>query len=381
MPGTTIESSPLEMRDAFGETLVELGNVFPNMIVLDADLNTSSKTAYFKHQFLDRFNQVGIAEQNMFGIADGLALMGFVPFASTFSVFASRRALDQIAISICFPNLNVKIPGSYSGITTSRAGASHNSIEDLAIMRSMPNMLVADPGDNADLATVMRAAIETPGPVYFRITRYTLPDIFGPNHTFTWGKGVILRHGSDVTLFGTGLMTSYCIKAADQLAKEGISSEVVHLASIKPIDRELNVNSVKRTGCAVAAENATIIGGFGSAVAEVFTEEYPVPLQRIGVRDRWVDSGGIDELLAHHQMRPEDITQAAERVMRQKVKSNEWREPCILNWLSQLTGHRPTSLSFYQTKTHILKNQILLLFALIKLHQDLSMSRHNTWKL
>jgi transketolase len=314
------DNKPLEMRDAFGQALVELGGKHPNMIVLDADLHTSSKAGYFKKSFPNRFIQVGIAEQNLFGIAAGLALTGFIPFPSTFAVFASRRALDQIAISICYPKLNVKIPGSYVGLPTSRAGASHNCIEDIAVMRALPNMMVADPGDNADLRSIMNAAIEVDGPVYFRITRYTLPTLFGSEHKFEWGKGVLLRTGHDITLFGTGIMTGLCIQAAELLAVEGISAEVVHMASIKPIDRDLILASVSRTGCAVTAENGTILGGFGSAVAEVLGEECPVPIQRIGVRDRWVDSGGTNELFGHHGMQPEDIVRAAKKSIQRKKK-------------------------------------------------------------
>jgi len=309
--GASDPASIPEMRDVFGSTLVELGREHPDMIVLDADLHTSSKAGYFKKAYPDRFIQVGIAEQNLFGIAAGLALAGFIPFPSTFAVFAARRALDQIAISIAYPRLNVKIPGSYVGIPTSRAGASHNCIEDIAVMRALPNMRVADAGDNADLRAIMRAAVEVEGPVYFRVARYTLPEIFLPDHTFEWGRGRLLRRGTDVTLFGTGLMTARCLQAADLLAAEGVSAEVIHLASIKPIDRDLIAASVGKTGCAVTAENATIIGGFGSAVAEVAGELCPVPLQRIGVRDRWVDSGGIEELFTAHAMQPVDIAAAA----------------------------------------------------------------------
>ncbi len=309
---------PLEMREAFGRTLVQLGETYPQVLVLDADLNTSSKAVYFKETFPTRFIQVGIAEQNLFGIAAGLAAEGFIPFPSTFAVFASRRALDQIAISICYPRLDVKIPGSYVGLPTSRAGASHNAIEDIAVMRSMPNMKIADPGDNADLRAIMSVAVETPGPVYFRITRTTLPTLFGEDHVFAWGKGEVLKDGADVTLFGTGMMTGHCVSAAELLAEDGIDAEVVHLASIKPIDRELIAASVSRTGCAVTAENASIVGGFGSAVAEVLTETMPVPLARIGVRDRWVESGGIAELFEHHRMRPEDIAAAAREVMKRR---------------------------------------------------------------
>lgn len=313
----TVENE-IEMREAFGKTLVELGTRYPKMIVLDADLHTSSKATLFKNAFPDRFIQVGIAEQNLFGISAGLALSGYLPFPSTFAVFASRRALDQIAISICFPNLNVKIPGSYVGLPTSRAGASHNCIEDIAVMRALPNMRVADPADAADLRAVMLAAAEVEGPVYFRIARLTMPAIFDSRHRFEWGKGVLLREGKDVTLFGTGIMTTFCLKAADLLAGDGISAEVVHLASIKPIDRDLILESVARTHCAVTAENATINGGFGSAVVETLAELFPAPVERIGVRDRWADSGGIKELFTHHGMQPEHIAEAARKVILMK---------------------------------------------------------------
>ncbi len=313
--------APMEMRDAFGQTLVELGKDHSRMLVLDADLHTSSKAGYFKSAFPGRFLQVGIAEQNLFGIGAGLALEGFIPFPCTFAAFATRRALDQVAISICYPGLNVKIPGSYVGLPISRAGASHNCIEDIAVMRSLPNMRVADPGDNADLRAIMRTSMETDGPVYFRVTRYTFPDLFGPKHCFQWGKGEILRSGIDITLFGTGMMTSFCMMAADLLQKERIDAEVVHLASIKPIDKELIASSVSRTGCAVSAENASIIGGFGSAVAEVLTETAPVPLIRIGVRDRFVNSGSIADLFRIHGMLPEDIVQAASVALSHKTRT------------------------------------------------------------
>ena len=309
----------MEMREAFGRTLVDMGREEARIVVLDADLNTSSKTVLFKKAFPDRFFQIGIAEQNLFGVAAGMALEGYIPFPSTFAAFAARRALDQIAITICYPGLKVLIPGSYVGLPTSRAGASHNCIEDLAIMRSLPNMRVADPGDNADLRAIMRTALEGEGPVYFRVTRLTLPDLFGPDHHFEWGKGVIVHPGKDVTLFGTGMMTSLCMQAAGQLVNEGIEAEVVHLASIKPIDCDLILDSVSRTGCAVTAENASILGGMGSAVMEVIAENYPVPVRRIGVRDRWVDSGGIDELFTFHHMQPADIAQAAREAIQSKI--------------------------------------------------------------
>ena len=314
------KDNQVEMRDAYGQALLELGQEYDKMLYLDADLHTSTKALYFKQRYPDRFIQVGIAEQNLFGIAAGLAFEGFTPFPSTFAVFASRRALDQIAISICFPNLNVKIPGSYVGIPTSRAGGSHNSIEDLAIMRTMPNMKVADAGSNEDLRQIMRTAMETPGPVYFRITRYTVPEFFDDNHRFEWGKGQVMQEGSDITLFSTGVMLTKCMDAAELLAKDGIEAEVVHLASIKPIDRALIVQSTQKTGCAVTAENASILGGFGDAVLEVLAEENPVPVRKIGVQDAFIESGGIEELFAHYHMQPDDIAKAAREMIAKKEK-------------------------------------------------------------
>ena len=313
-------AGPLEMRDVFGQMLVQLGQESPRMLVLDADLHTSSKAGYFKAAYPDRFLQVGIAEQNLFGISAGLALEGFIPFPCTFAAFATRRALDQVAISICYPGLNVKIPGSYVGLPTSRAGTSHNCIEDIAVMRALPNMRLADPGDNADMRAIMRTEMTTDGPVYFRVARYTFPDLFGADHRFEWGKGEVLRSGKDVTLFGTGMMTAFCMKAAELLEQEGVNVEVIHLASIKPIDRELIASSAGKTGCAVSAENASIVGGFGSAVAEVLAETVPVPLARIGIRDCFVNSGGIGDLFRIHGMLPDDIVREAQTVMAKKTK-------------------------------------------------------------
>lgn len=309
-----------DMRDAFGQTLVELGHQYKNLIFLDADLHTSTKASYFKKAFPDRFIQVGIAEQNLFGISAGLASEGYIPMPSTFAVFASRRALDQIAISICFPKLNVIIPGSYVGVPTSRAGGSHNSIEDIAIMRAIPNMKVADPLCNNDLSAIMRTSLETGGPVYFRITRYDVPEFFGASHHFEWGKGITMREGSDVTLFGTGVMTWKAMQAAEELEKAGISADVVHLASIKPIDKELILKSVSKTGCAVTVENASTSGGFGDAVLEVISENHPVPVSKIGVVDSFIESGGIEELFSHYKMQPEHINAAAMKMIQLKKK-------------------------------------------------------------
>lgn len=307
-----------QMREVFGLTLAELGEEFKDILVLDADLHTSTRIVHFKNKFPDRFIQVGIAEQNLFGMAAGLATVGFKPFPCTFASFVSRKAVDQFALSVCFAELDVKVPGSYVGIPTSKAGASHNSIEDIAYMRTIPNLKVAAPGDPADMRAIMRTAYLTPGPIYFRVVRYSLPDLFGEDHVFEWGKGRLIREGSDVTLFGTGMMTDRCLKAADLLQKKGINAEVIHLASIKPIDSQMIVESVSKTGCAVTAENASIIAGFGAAVAEVLVENYPVPMKRIGIRDHWVDSGEIEKLFTYYHMQPEDIAQAAEESIKMK---------------------------------------------------------------
>ena len=307
-------ANDMDMRDAFADALVELGHERDDLIVLDADLNTSSKTSKFMAVFPDRFIQVGIAEQNLFGIAAGLAMEGFIPFPSTFAVFAARRALDQVAISIAYPALGVKIPGSYAGLPTSRAGASHNSIEDIAVFRSLPNMRVADPGDGPELRSIVRAAVATTGPVYFRVPRLAVTDLPDADGSFEWGRGRVLRDGSDVTLFGTGIMTGLCVRASELLLKDGIDCRVVHMPSIKPMDVDLVRDSVRQTGCAVSAENASIIGGFGSAILEAMGPD-AVPVERIGVRDRWVDSGDTGALFTEHSMQPPDIAAAARRAI------------------------------------------------------------------
>jgi len=308
-----------ELRDAFGDALLRLGGEKPEFVFLDGDLHTSTKAVVFKEKYPSRFYQFGIAEQNLFGAAAGLAIEGFVPMPSTFASFAGRRALDQIAISIAYPALNVKIPGSYAGVPTSRAGASHNCVEDIAVMRALPNMKVADPGSCRDLESVMLCAADTPGPAYFRVARYAVPEFLPENYEFRWGKGTTVREGEDISLFGTGIMTLFCLLAADMLAKDGIRAEVLHMPSIKPFDDALAEASVRKTGCALTAENAGVVGGFGAAVLESLAERFPVPLLRIGVPDAFVESGGTDELFTIHGMRPADIAAAAAALVR-KVK-------------------------------------------------------------
>jgi transketolase len=308
-----------EMRDVFGKMLVTLGQENPSIFVLDADLNTSTKTSYFADVFPKRFIQCGVAEQNMMGIAAGLAAIGLIPFPTTFAVFATKRACDQVSISIAYPKLNVKIPGCYPGLPTGKAGATHQSVEDLAIMRSMPNMRVVDPGDNEELRQVMQAAVDFQGPVYFRVTRAAVPELPWPRgHRFEWSKAVTLRRGKDVALLGTGFMTSYCLQAADLLAADGLEAQVDHHPCLKPIDRQAIAAAARRTGAIVTAENHSIIGGLGGAVAEALGETCPVPLIRVGVKDQFVETGEIPDLFAKYEARPEDIVCAAREALRLK---------------------------------------------------------------
>ncbi len=286
---------PTEMRQAFAQALVELGSADSRIVVLDNDVGLTTLSDQFRAAFPDRYIDIGIAEKNLFGTAAGLAASGLIAFPTTFAVFATRCALDQVSISIAATNLDVKIPGHYIG--GSRAGASHIAIEDLAVFRSLPNMRVADPADNQELRAVMKAAVRTPGPVYFRVSKLAVADVLEPGTGFEWGMGHCLRQGRDVTLFGTGLMTTMCLAAARLLAAEGVEAEVVHLGSIKPIDEDLISASAARTGAVVTAELASINGGLGSAVAEVLGERQPVPLRRIGYRDVWPHSGSINQIL------------------------------------------------------------------------------------
>jgi transketolase len=304
------------MRRAFAEELVALGESEPRLVVLDNDVGLTSLSQPFRERFPERYIDLGVAEKNLFGTAAGLAASGMIAMPTTFAVFATRCALDQVSISIAYPGLDVKIPGHYIG--GSRAGASHIAVEDIAVYRALPNMRVVDPVDNAELRRVMRAALAVPGPVYYRVAKLSVPDVLDATETFEFGKGLRLREGRDVSLFGTGLMTTMNLQAAELLAGEGIDAEVVHLASVKPIDAELIAASALRTGAAVAAEYATITGGFGSAVAEVLGERCPVPLRRIGYQDVWPHSGSIAQILDHHGLRPSDIASVARDLVASK---------------------------------------------------------------
>jgi transketolase len=307
-------------RVEYGKVLAELGEEHPEIVVLDADLSGSTQTARFAKVFQDRFFNVGIAEQDMMGTAAGLALGGMVPFASTFAIFATGRAWEQIRQTIAYGNLNVKIVASHGGITVGEDGGSHQAIEDLALMRVLPNMAVMVPADGPETRAMVRWAVTYEGPVYIRTSRVPFPVIHDNGYAFELGRGHILREGDDVTLVGLGLMVHQCLAAADLLAKEGISARVLNISCLKPLDWELLVDSARRTGCVVTAEEHVATGGLGSAVSEVLSEFFPTPLRRIGIRDTFGLSGKPDDLLKHFGLTPEDITRAALAVITRKTR-------------------------------------------------------------
>ncbi|MBQ2859969.1 MAG: transketolase family protein, partial [Peptococcaceae bacterium] len=287
-------------RDAYGEALAELGAVYENIVVLEADLSKSTKTSDFKKVYPERHFNMGIAEQNMLGVAAGFAAAGKIPFASSFAVFATGRAYDQIRNSIAYPNLNVKIAATHAGLTVGEDGGSHQMLEDIALMRALPNMTVIVPADGIETKQAIKAAAEYEGPVYIRMGRPKVPVLFDDNYTFEIGKGVVLKEGTDVTLVGTGIMVSKAVEAAELLAAEGISAAVVNISTIKPLDAELIIAQAQKTGAIVTCEEHNIYGGLGSAVAEVLVENCPVPMTRVGVADQFGESGLPDELLEKH---------------------------------------------------------------------------------
>ena len=284
-------------REAFGEGLVALGAEMPNLVVLDADLAAATKTGMFKKAYPDRFFDCGIAEQNMIGVAAGLAAAGKVPVASSFAMFASGRAYEQIRNSVGYPHLNVKIGATHAGISVGEDGATHQCCEDLALMRTIPGMTVLNPADYVEAGQVLRAAVKMEGPVYMRFGRLAIPTIFDSTYRFEIGKGVQLTEGTDVTLIATGLLVGEAITAAELLKNEGISVRVINMATIKPLDKEIVAKAAAETGLIVTAEEHSIIGGLGSAVAEAVCESTPVPVVRVGVEDEYGKSGPAAELL------------------------------------------------------------------------------------
>ncbi|GAV22822.1 transketolase family protein [Carboxydothermus pertinax] len=302
-------------REAYGKALVELGQINEKIVVLDADLSKSTKTSDFAKAFPDRFFNIGIAEQNLMGVAAGLAAVGKIPFASTFAVFAAGRAFEIIRNSICYPKLNVKIAATHAGLTVGEDGASHQAIEDLALMRALPNMRVFVPADAAQTRAIVKKAADIEGPVYIRLGRSGVPEVFGDDYEFEPGKGKVLKDGKDVTLVAIGIMTAKALEAAKILETEGIAARVIDMASLKPIDRELLVESAKLTQAVVTAEEHSVIGGLGGAVAEVLSEEYPVPVVKVGVQDVFGESGTPDKLLEKYGLTVKEIITAAKKAI------------------------------------------------------------------
>ena len=284
-------------REAYGKTLVQLGERNDKVLVLDADLAAATKTGMFKKAFPERFIDVGIAEGNLMGVAAGLAATGHIVFASSFAMFAAGRAFEQVRNSIGYPHLNVKIGATHAGISVGEDGASHQCCEDIALMRSIPGMVILNPADDVEARACVLAAAEHEGPVYMRFGRLAVPRVFDENYKFQIGKGAVLTEGTDVTIIATGLMVNEALMAAESLKADGISARVVNMATIKPIDRDIIVDSAKKTGAIVTAEEHNILGGLGSAVAEVVCETVPVPVLRVGVEDVFGKSGPAVELL------------------------------------------------------------------------------------
>jgi transketolase len=305
-------------RDGFGEGLLEVGRKNPNVVALTADLGDSTRSEWFMKEFPERFFDVGISEQDMIGTAVGLSIRGKIPFATSFSCFGTTRAYDQIRVSVCYNEANVKLAGTHSGITTGSDGATAQTLEDIATMRVLPNMTVIVPCDAVEAKKATIAAAEWKGPVYIRLGREKMPIITKEEDDFAIGKGRLLREGKDVSIFACGIMVAEALEAADILANEKISAEVIDLHTVKPIDQELITASAKKTGCAVAAEEHNVQAGFGSAVCEVLAEHCPVPVEFFGMKSIFGESGEAAELLELYHLTPSDLAKAAKKTLKRK---------------------------------------------------------------
>ena len=297
------EVKKIATRESYGNALAQYGAQYPNLVVLDADLAAATKTSIFRKAFPDRHIDCGIAECNMVGIAAGLATTGKIPFVSSFAMFAAGRAFEQIRNSVGYPHLNVKIGATHAGISVGEDGATHQCNEDIALMRTIPGMVVINPSDDVEAKAAVKAAIDHDGPVYLRFGRLAVPVINdNPDYKFEIGKGVLLREGTDLTIVATGLCVAGALEAAEKLAAEGVSAEVINIHTIKPLDRELVIKSAKKTGKVVTTEEHSIIGGLGGAVCEALAEEAPTKVLRIGVKDVFGESGPAAALLKKYQL-------------------------------------------------------------------------------
>lgn len=304
-------------RAAYGQALAELGGQYPNLVVLDADLSGSTMSKKFGEKFPGRFFNLGIAEANMTGVAAGLAACGKQVFTNTFAMFAAGRAFEQVRNSVAYPRLNVKIVGAHGGLSVGEDGATHQCIEDYALMRAIPGMLVLSPCDGPEMRCAVKALLEYDGPAYMRLGRLAVESVTDEveGYRFELGKGVTLRDGRDVTIAATGMMVQMAVQAAAQLEKEGISARVLDLHTIKPLDEELLLKAARETGAVVTTEEATILGGLGSAVCECLSECCPVPVVRHGVKDVFGHSGEAKKVLAAFGLTPEGIADAARKAV------------------------------------------------------------------
>ena len=305
-------------RDAYGEALKELGAQYPEIVVLDADLSASTKTKDFADVYPDRFFDCGIAEGNMMSVAAGLASCGKIPFASTFAVFGAGRAYEQIRNSICYPKLNVKIALTHAGLTVGEDGATHQMLEDIALMRVLPNMTVIVPADAAETKAAVKWAASYHGPVFIRMGRAKCDDITDPEQPFIPGKAAMLRKGYDLTIIACGIMTGKAMQAADILIGAGISARVINMSSIKPIDESAIIKAAEDTGAILTAEEHSVKGGLGSAVAEVVVKNCPVPMAMVGVEDQFGESGTADDLLKAYGLTAAKIAETAMRLYKKK---------------------------------------------------------------
>ncbi len=306
------------LRDAYGDELVKLGKKDTNIVVFDADLSGSTKTRKFAETFPERFFDMGIAETNMVNAAAGIATTGKIPFVSTFAIFGTGRAWGAVRQSVCYTKLSVKLVCTHAGVTVGEDGATHQALEDVANMRVLPNMRVIVPCDDIETKKVIEAVAYADGPFYVRLSRQKFPRIFDENYEFQLGKGIVLREGSDVTVIANGVETSFALLAADMLEREGISLEVIHMPTVKPIDKHLIIESVSKTGAVVTAEEHSIIGGLGSAVAEVLVENKPVPMERVGTNDTFGISGDGMELLHYFKLDENGIIDKVKKVIERK---------------------------------------------------------------
>ncbi|EXG84012.1 transketolase, alpha subunit [Clostridium sp. ASBs410] len=295
-------------RDSYGEALVELGNIHEDLLVLDADLASATKTAYFKKAFPDRHIDCGIAECNMMGVAAGLSLTGKIPFASSFAMFTAGRGFEQIRNSIGYPGLNVKIGATHGGISVGEDGATHQCNEDFALMRTIPGMVVICPSDDIETKAAVKAAYNHKGPVYLRFGRVPVPRVNQrEDYHFEIGKGVVLKEGRDITVISNGILVNEVLEAEKVLAEKGLQAQIINIHTIKPLDKDLVIQSAKNTGKIAVVEEHSIIGGLGSAVCDALSENYPVPVLKIGVNDVYGRSGSARELLREHELDSESL--------------------------------------------------------------------------